>query len=57
LNGYLLDTHALIWWFMNSPRLGKLAKAGLEASEAPVFVSAATAFGTPRSTGSASCPT
>jgi PIN domain nuclease of toxin-antitoxin system len=42
--GLLLDTHALIWWFMDSPQIGHAARTPLAAGEQPVFVSAASAF-------------
>lgn len=40
----LLDSHALIWWFMDSPQLGKQARLKLEANDAPIFVSVVSAF-------------
>jgi len=40
----LLDTHALIWWFMDSPRMGGGMRAKLEEGDEPIFVSAASAF-------------
>jgi PIN domain nuclease of toxin-antitoxin system len=44
LRGYLLDTHTLIWWFMDSPSIGRAARAQLADGEGQVFVSAASAF-------------
>jgi PIN domain nuclease of toxin-antitoxin system len=43
LTALLLDTHALIWWFMDSPRLGGAVRGTVGDAEA-VFVSAASAF-------------
>lgn len=41
----LLDTHALIWWLVDHPRLGRAADAAIrEADE--VFVSAVSAWET-----------
>lgn len=42
--GLLLDTHAAIWWWTNSPRLGKAVGETLSAGEIPVYVSAVTAI-------------
>lgn len=42
--GVLLDTHAAIWWWTDTPRLGREARAALEAGEVPVFVSPVTAI-------------
>jgi PIN domain nuclease of toxin-antitoxin system len=44
VNGYLLDTHALIWWFMNSPLLGEAARRQLSETDSTVFVSAVSAY-------------
>jgi PIN domain nuclease of toxin-antitoxin system len=41
---YLLDTHALIWWWNASPRLGKLANAILGDRANDIFVSSASAW-------------
>lgn len=40
----LLDTHALIWWFLDSPRLSEPARAAIKAYGDPVYVSAVSAF-------------
>lgn len=40
----LLDTHALIWWFLDSPRLSGPARAAIKAYGDPVHVSAVSAF-------------
>lgn len=44
MKGLLLDTHAVIWWWTDSPRLGKNAHALLMAAEAAIFVSPVTAI-------------
>lgn len=43
-SGLLLDTHAAIWWWTDSLRLGGTARAVLMAGEIPVHVSAVTAI-------------
>ena len=40
----LLDTHALIWWLNDSPKLSQGARAAMTASDNDVLVSAATAW-------------
>lgn len=40
----LLDTHALIWWLLDTPRLSRTAYAAIESEENEVFVSAASAW-------------
>jgi PIN domain nuclease of toxin-antitoxin system len=40
----LLDTHAFIWWLLDSPRLGRTAHAAIEERANVIFVSAATAW-------------
>ena len=42
--GYLLDTHALLWWWTNAPRLGSGARATIEKSDRPIHVSAAVVW-------------
>lgn len=37
---YLLDTHALIWWWDNDPRLGKIATDLLQRRKETIHVSA-----------------
>lgn len=41
----LLDTHVLIWWRTNDPRLGAAARAAIAGAE-EVYVSAASAWET-----------
>lgn len=40
----LLDTHALLWWLADSPRLGKDAHQAIANSDHLVYVSAASAW-------------
>ncbi|CAK0770315.1 Type II toxin-antitoxin system VapC family toxin [Gammaproteobacteria bacterium] len=40
----LLDTHALLWWFTNDPRLSSKVRNYLLDENNPVFVSAASAW-------------
>lgn len=40
----LLDTHALIWWFEDDPRLSRRARAAIGAADAQVMVSTASAW-------------
>ena len=40
----LLDTHALVWWFIDSPRMPERTKALIDDPNNEVFVSAATAW-------------
>ena len=44
MRGYLLDTHALIWWNTGDPKLGTAARAVIEDADALVFASAVSAF-------------
>ena len=40
----LVDTHVLLWWLADDPSLGDEAREGISASDASVFVSAASAW-------------
>jgi PIN domain nuclease of toxin-antitoxin system len=40
----LLDTHALLWWWLDDPRLSRRASEAIGAQDADVYVSAATAW-------------
>lgn len=40
----LLDTHALLWWLIDEPRLGRLAAAALASKRNEIFVSAVSAY-------------
>lgn len=42
--GLLLDTHVLIWWFSDHPKLPRSVRDMLEATNDEIFVSAASAF-------------
>ena len=44
MSGFLLDTHALIWWWNDNPLLPKRVRHLLSATEDLVFVSAASAW-------------
>ena len=40
----LLDTHALLWWVLDTPDLSKKARQAIAALDNEIFVSAATAW-------------
>jgi PIN domain nuclease of toxin-antitoxin system len=40
----LLDTHALLWWWLDDPRLSRRAAEAIGGEDAEVHVSAATAW-------------
>ncbi len=40
----LLDTHVLLWWLANNPRLSAYARAVIADSDNQVFVSAVSAW-------------
>jgi PIN domain nuclease of toxin-antitoxin system len=40
----LLDTHAVLWWFLDDPALSRLADAAIADGDSQVFVSAVSAF-------------
>ncbi len=42
--GVLLDTHALIWWLDDDPRLSHVARVAIADPENVVYVSAASAW-------------
>lgn len=44
MNGLLLDTHALIWWWNDSPLLPEFVRHRLIVAEDLMFVSAASAW-------------
>lgn len=44
MSGLLLDTHALLWWSLDSPRLSAAARAAILVNPGAVFVSAASAY-------------
>lgn len=41
---FLLDSHALIWWFAEDARLSRSARQAISAADNDVFVSAASAW-------------
>lgn len=41
---YLLDTHALIWWVSDDPRLSRAVKSEIETSAHTTYVSAVSAY-------------
>ena len=41
---YLLDTHALLWWFTDDPRLSATAREAIADENNEIFVSAASAW-------------
>lgn len=41
---YLLDTHVLLWWFMDDPRLGASARQAIANARNEVYVSAASGW-------------
>jgi len=38
----LLDTHALLWWLSDDPRLGQRSRKAIAAAESDILVSAAS---------------
>jgi PIN domain nuclease of toxin-antitoxin system len=44
MRGLLLDTHVLLWWLKDDPRLGPKTKALIRDPETVVWVSAASAW-------------
>jgi PIN domain nuclease of toxin-antitoxin system len=40
----LLDTHALLWWWFDDPRLSRRAREAIAAEDSEVWVSAASAW-------------
>ncbi|MHB1351069.1 MAG: type II toxin-antitoxin system VapC family toxin [Desulfobulbus sp.] len=40
----LLDTHALLWWLFDDPRLSDVARENIAAPEHKVWISAASAW-------------
>jgi len=41
---FLLDTHAALWWWRDSPNLGARARATIANPDSIIFVSAASAW-------------
>jgi PIN domain nuclease of toxin-antitoxin system len=44
VNGYLLDTHALLWWLGDPSRLSEQARETIANTSMPVFMSVAAAW-------------
>ena len=44
MTSLLLDTHTLLWWWLDDPRLSVLARRAIADPANPVFVSAASAW-------------
>lgn len=44
MNGFLLDTHAALWWLMDSPRLSTAARAVIGDPDSTLLVSAVSAY-------------
>ena len=44
MDDLLLDTHALLWWLEDSPRMSRAARAAIASPEQRVFVSAVTVW-------------
>lgn len=42
--GYLLDTHVLLWWLFNDPRLSKRARQIISNKSNTILVSSASAW-------------
>lgn len=40
----LLDTHTVVWWLNDSPRLGSTVRTAIAKADAIVFVSAASGW-------------
>ena len=40
----LLDTHAVVWWWLDDPRLSAAARAAIASASNTVYVSAASAW-------------
>jgi PIN domain nuclease of toxin-antitoxin system len=40
----LLDTHALLWWFLDDPALGKRARSAIAQTRNTILVSSASAW-------------
>ena len=44
MKGYLLDTHALLWWLADDPMLGRKARGIIGDGTRRIFVSAASTW-------------
>jgi PIN domain nuclease of toxin-antitoxin system len=43
-SGFLLDTHVLLWWLFDDPKLSSLARAIIRAPENTILVSSASGW-------------
>ena len=44
MSALLLDTHVLLWWLADEPKLGRAARERIDDIDLPVFVSAASGW-------------
>jgi len=44
VNGYLLDTHVILWWLDNPSQLSDAARKAIADADSHIFVSAAVAW-------------
>ncbi|TAK76088.1 MAG: type II toxin-antitoxin system VapC family toxin [Gammaproteobacteria bacterium] len=44
VNFFLLDTHVLLWWLFDDPKLSERAKAAIASPESRVFVSSVSGW-------------
>jgi PIN domain nuclease of toxin-antitoxin system len=44
VKGYLLDTHALLWWWTDASGLSLQARAAIQENDRPIYVSAAVVW-------------
>lgn len=44
VSGFLLDTHVLLWWLFDDPKLSGLARAVIQAPENRILVSSASGW-------------
>ena len=42
MTGYLLDTHAALWWWTDSPKLGPSVRALIDGDDNRIYLSAAS---------------
>jgi PIN domain nuclease of toxin-antitoxin system len=44
VSGFLLDTHVLLWWFFDDPKLSSPARTVIQAPENTILVSSASSW-------------
>lgn len=44
VNFYLLDTHVLLWWLFDDPKLSKHAKNAIISSDSRIFISSVSGW-------------